>query len=78
MTYSLPFGLKAKPLPYYFEHGVIKFNMREGVMHYTIKEITKSVHAVLTTGTVKSKEHLDKLLSIKKLSEIPSIEVVQQ
>lgn len=76
MTYSLPFGLKQKPLPHYFEHGVIKFAMREGVMHYTIKKITKSVNATLLTGEVKSKAHLDKLLSIKNLSEIPTIEVV--
>ena len=75
---NLPFGLKQKPLPHYFEHGVVKFNMREGVMFYTITEITTSHRAGLIRNQVKSKEQLDKLLSIKSLHEIPTIEVVSQ
>ena len=41
MTYSLPFGLKQKPVNKYFEGGVIKFNVREGVLHFQVKHITK-------------------------------------
>ena len=78
MTYSLPFGLKQKPLNHYFEHGVIKFAVREGKLFYTVKSIRKDNNSKLFTGEVKSKEHLDKLLSIKDLSEIRTIEVVSQ
>lgn len=77
MTYSLPFGLKQKPLNHYFEHGLVKFNVREGNLHFTIKQITKTVNGTILTGQVKNKEHLDKLLGLKSLSEIPTIEVVQ-
>lgn len=71
-----PFGLKAKPLPHYFKQGVVKFSMNEGVMNYKITHITKTIKAPLIKGQVKSKEHLDRLLSIKSLNEIPLIEVV--
>ena len=76
MTYSLPFGLKQKPLPHYFEHGVVKFAMHEGTMHFTIKQITKKINATILKGKVKNIEHLERLMSIKTLSEIPTIEVV--
>lgn len=75
MTYSLPFGLTQKPMNHYFEHGVIKFAVREGTLHYTIKIINKSINGVLLNGIVKSKDHLDKLLKIRTLSEIQTIEV---
>ena len=77
MTYSLPFGLKQKPLNHYFEHGVIKFNVREGQLHYSARLISKSINGSLSSGVVKSKEHLDKLLAVKTLHEIQTIEVVQ-
>lgn len=77
MTYSLPFGLKQKPLPHYFEHGVVKFNMQEGVMHFQVKQITKQMNGTIYRGIVKSKQHLDKLLAVKSLNEIQTIEVVQ-
>lgn len=74
--YKLPFGLKQKPVNKYFEHGVIKFNMMEGVMFYTIKKITKSINAVILKDVVSSKAHLERLLAIKSINEIPTIEVV--
>lgn len=74
----LPFGLKQKPLNHYFENGLIKFNMTEGVMFYTIKKITKSINAVILKDVVSSKAHLERLLAIKSINEIPTIEVVSQ
>ena len=76
MTYSLPFGLKQKPVNKYFEHGVIKFSCREGKLFYTVKQITKTVNATVFNGEVTSKQHLDKLLAVKSLNEIQTIEVV--
>lgn len=76
MTYSLPFGLKQKPLNHYFEHGVVKFNVQNGTMYYTVKQITKTINATVFRGEVKSKAHLDKIMSIKKLSDIQTLEVV--
>ena len=77
MTYSLPFGLKQKPLNHYFEHGVIKFSINDGKLFFTVKAITKLTNGIIQQSEVKSKAHLDKLLSIKTLSEIPSIESVE-
>ena len=77
MTYKLPFDLKQKPVNKYFEGGVIKFSCREGKLFYTVKLISKSLNGVLYKGEVKSKAHLDQLMSIKNLSEIQTIEVVQ-
>ena len=77
MTYSLPFGLKQKPLNKYVEHGIIKFAVREGVLHFQVKQITKQMNGTIYRGVVKSKEHLDKLLAVKTLGEIQTIEVVQ-
>lgn len=76
MTYSLPFRLKQKPLSHYFEHGVIRFSMRNGTMVFRVIHITKSSKALIIIGDVKSKAHLDQLMSIKNLSEIQTIEVV--
>ena len=77
MTYKLPFGLTQKPVNKYFEHGVIKFNVREGKLFYTIKQITKTGSGDIRGGQVGSKTHLDKLLSIKTFNDIHTIEVVQ-
>ena len=77
MTYSLPFGLKQKPLNHYFEHGVIRFSINDGKLFFTVKVITKLTNGIIQQSEVKSKANLDKLLSIKTLNEIPSIEVVQ-
>lgn len=76
MTYSLPFGLKQKPLKHYFENGVIKFSIIEGKLFYTVERIDKMNIYKLFTSEVKSKEHLDQLLSIKFLHEIQTIEEV--
>ena len=76
MTYSLPFGLTQKPVNKYFEHGVIKFSCREGKLFYSIKQITKTGSGSIRNGEVQSKDHLDKLLSIKTFSELRTIEVV--
>lgn len=41
MTYSLPFGLKQKPLRHYFAGGSISFSVSNGELfyrvHYTIR-----------------------------------------
>lgn len=76
MTYSLPFELKQKPLPHYFDGGVIKFSCREGILYYTVKQIEKTLSGTLTSGRVESKEHLDKILNVKTLYEIHTIEEV--
>lgn len=76
MTYSLPFGLTQKPVNKYFEHGVIKFNVREGVLHFQVKQITKQMNGTIYRGIVKSKEHLDQLLAVKTLHDIQVLEVV--
>lgn len=76
MTYSIPFGLKQKPLNHYFEHGVIKFSIQEGKLFFTIKLITKLTNGPIQQAEVKTKAQLDQLLSIKKISDIRSLEVV--
>ena len=76
MKYALPFGLTQKPLTHYFNHGVVKFNIQGGKLIYTIKAITKLYNGPIMTGEVVSKVHLDDLLAIKSLNEIPTIEVV--
>ena len=75
---SLPFALKTKPVAHYFEHGVIKFAMSEGKLYYQIRMITKQHNALLLRHEVKSKEQLDRILAVKSLDEIRSIEVVSQ
>ena len=77
MTYSLPFGLKQKPVNKYFEGGVIKFNVREGVLYFQVKQITKKMSGTIYRGIVKSKEHLGQLIAVKSLNEIHVLEVVQ-
>lgn len=77
MTYSLPFDLKQKPLNHYVNGGVIKFNVREGILHYTIKKISKTSNVTLFKGIIQSKGHLDKLMDAKTITEIQNLEVVQ-
>ena len=76
MTYKLPFGLTTKPVNKYFNGGVIRFNIVDGKLFYTVKVINKGSNSKLFVYEVKSKEQLDQLLSIKTFSEIPTIEVV--
>lgn len=76
MTYQLPFGLKQKPLSHYVEGGIIRFNMLDGHLFYTVRKIDKTVNACLILDEIESKEELDRLLSAKSLHEIPSIEEV--
>lgn len=78
MTYSLPFGLKQKPLNKYLEHGIIKFAVREGKLLFTVKQITKINSSTVLKGEVKSKAHLDKILALKSITEIHALEVVSQ
>ena len=79
MTYSLPFGLKQKPVNKYFEGGVIKFSIREGVMHYQVKQITKQANGTIYNGIVKDKTHLERLQSVKSIYDVlRSIEEVTQ
>ena len=42
MTYSLPFGLKQKPLRHYFENGSISFSCKEGKLYATLTITTRS------------------------------------
>ena len=72
------FGLKQKPINHYFEHGVIKFNVHEGELHYTTKLISKSLNGTLYTGIIKSRERLDKLLATKTLTDVQHLELVIQ
>lgn len=76
MTYSLPFGLKQKPLPHYFENGVVRFYIREGELHFLIRKITKTSWATILKGKVKDEAQLSKLINFKSFDEIPTIEVV--
>ena len=76
MTYSLPFGLTQKPTNHYFEHGVVKFNVREGSLYYLVRKITKTGWATITKGQVRDKQQLDVLLKAKSFNEILSIEGV--
>ena len=76
MTYSVPFGLKQKPLNHYFDGGVVKFSIDEGELHFLIKQITKKGNFTIYSGVITEKEQLDKLLSIKTLSELQTIEEV--
>lgn len=77
MTYSLPFGLKQKPVRHYFNGGSIHFECIEGDLRYTVTITTKKTKSKLHTKWIYSKEQLDKLLSVKSLSELQTIEVVQ-
>lgn len=71
MSLSLPFQLKQKPLPNYFEHGVIRFSIKKGKLFFTSKQITKKSSSILNHLTeVKDKEDLDKLLNIKSINEL--------
>lgn len=77
MTYKLPFGLTHKPLAHYFEHGVIKFAIREGNLNFEVKQITKQANGTIYRGIVKDKTHLDQLLKTKSIYDVlRSIEVV--
>ena len=72
-----PFWGKMKPIPHYFEQGVIRFSVREGQLYYSCKAITRTFTGIITNNQlVPSKEYLDKLLAVKSIHEIPSIEVV--
>lgn len=79
---KLPFGLKQKPLPHYIEHGLIKFNIREGTMYYTVRMIKKpnktysGINALLIKGDVRNSLHLEQLLKYKSINEIQTIEEV--
>lgn len=84
MKYSLPFGLKQKPLRKYFAGGSIGFECREGKLFYVIIT-TRTIHLIKPERYVKEKypkkevkniEHLERLMAIKSLNEIPSLEVV--
>lgn len=77
MTYSLPFGLTQKPTNHYFENGVIKFSCKEGELFFTAKQITREFNGTLFTKKVQSKEHLNQILKIRNLHEIPLLEMVQ-
>lgn len=85
MTYSLPFGLKQKPVRKYFAGGSIGFECREGKLFYVITT-TRTIHLIRPERYVKEKyprkevkniEYLERLMSIKDISEIPTIEGVK-
>lgn len=76
---NIPFGLKQKPLNHYFQNGVIRFSVKEGNLYFKVIQINPKFSATIFDYTlIKTKEQLDKLLSIRYVSEIPTIEVVQQ
>lgn len=64
---------KRKPLEHYFKNGWVKFavDRKTKQLMYLINGCTASNLSDLERGIVKDKEHLDQLLSIKSLAEIP-------
>lgn len=64
-----PFWGKTKPIPHYFEHGVVRFSVREGILHYELKQITKMVNSTIFRGTVKDKTHLQQLSNLQSLKD---------
>lgn len=75
-----PFGLTHKPNRHYFSAGMIKFSMKEGIMHFEIKQITKQLNATIFRGIVKDKTHLEQLSSLKSLNDVIRLltEVINQ
>lgn len=65
---------KRKPLDHYFKHGWVKFavDRKPKQLMYLINRCTISNLSDLEKGIVKDKEHLDQLLSIKSIDEIPN------
>lgn len=63
---KLPFGLTQKPLGYKFEHGSVRFKMNDGTMKFEIWRLKRNRPVfVVIKGIVKTREHLEYLLSIK-------------
>ena len=52
---NLPFGLKQKPITKYFEGGVIRFNLVDGHLYYTIRHIIKGSNSKLIVVESKTK-----------------------
>lgn len=78
MTYSLPFGLKQKPVSHQFDMGQIRFSCRDGKLYYKAIAINKTTRFTVAQGLVIDKEHLDYLITVKSFPlKIRSIEVVQ-
>lgn len=75
---KLPFGLSQKPLGNVFEHGSIKFNMRDGVMHYTVRYTRRGRPKFkVIKGIVRDREHLHYLETVKSFPiKIRALEVV--
>ena len=77
MTYTLPFGLKQKPMSHPLDMGEIKFSCRDGKLYYKAIAISKTLSFTVAQGEIRDKERLDYLLSIKSFPlKVPSIEVV--
>lgn len=67
---DIPFWGKQKPLRHYFPGGVIKFSVGSGVLYYSIVKISKTGNYPLDIGNVRDKEHLDKILAIKRFEDL--------
>ena len=67
---DIPFWGKQKPLRHYFHGGVAKFSVRLNELFCTIVLINKRGNYPLDVMKVNDKEHLDKILAIKRIEEI--------
>ena len=66
MTYKLPFGLTHKPVGKKFEHGEIRFSVRNGTMYSLIMHTEKKTRDSIIKVALKSKKELDYLLNLKE------------
>ena len=73
-----PFWGKVKPIPYYFKNGVVRFNVKDGKLYYTVKRIEKQGNYVVFTSEVVNKERLNGILQVESFNDRRLIEVVQQ
>lgn len=77
----LPFGLTQKPVVKYFEGGSFHFSGRDGKLYYQLWTTIKKDGRFYKTKypelhEVISREHLNKLLAVKSLHELRTIEEV--
>lgn len=66
MTYSLPFGLTQKPVSKKFEHGELRFSVRNSKMYCLIYHTEKKTRDSVIKVLIKTKEQLDYLLNLKE------------
>ncbi len=70
------FGLSVKPIRDYKDGCSLSFSIDSGKMFCELKKTTKTEKVSLKTFEVMNREHLDKLLNAKTLSEVQLLEIV--